>query len=82
MEINDESLIRFMAKDKVLMDKGITEEILFDSLCRAMKYMENKNSDIYKVQNAVNREKHTKTAAMIAEKEANDLIKNSLSIIK
>ena len=82
MEINDECLIKCMARDKVLVDRGVTEEMLFDSLCRAMKYMESRNSDMYRIQNAISREKQTKVAALIAEKEASDLIKNSLSIIK
>lgn len=82
MEINDECLIKCMARDKILIDRGITEEMLFDSLCRAMKYMESRNSDTFRIQNAISREKQTKEAALIAEKEASDLIKNSLSIIK
>ena len=82
MEINDECLIKCMARDKVLVDRGVTEEMLFDSLCRAMKYMESRNNDMYRIQNAISREKQTKVAALIAEKEASDLIKNSLSIIK
>ena len=47
-----------------------------------MKYMESRNSDTFRIQNAISREKQTKEAALIAEKEASDLIKNSLSIIK
>ncbi len=81
MEINDECLIKCMARDKVLVDRGVTEEMLFDSVCRAMKFLESKNSDIYKVQNAISREKQRKEAASIAEKEANELIKRSLYIV-
>ena len=35
MEINDECLIKCMARDKVLVDRGVIEEMLFDSVCRA-----------------------------------------------
>ena len=43
--------------------------------------MESRNNDIYKVQNAISREKQRKEAASIAEKEANELIKRSLYIV-
>jgi hypothetical protein len=45
-----------------------------------MKILEERNSDEYKIQNAIVREKQTKKAALIAEKEARDLIEQSLYI--
>ena len=47
-----------------------------------MKFLESKNTDRYKIQNAIINEEKTKKAALIAEIEAKELIKNSLNIKK
>lgn len=80
MDIYDESLIKLMCKDSVLKERGITENILEECVIRAMKTLENKNMDNFKIQNAIINEEKTKKAALIAEKQAKELIQNSLNI--
>ena len=45
-----------------------------------MKYLESKNIDQYKIQNAILNEDKTKKAAIIAEKQVKELIETSLDI--
>ena len=82
MEFQDSSLIRIMCKDSVLKERGITENMLEECVLRAMKVLESRNTDRYKIQNAIINEEKTKKAALIAEIEAKELIKNSLNIKK
>tara|TARA_B100001175_G_C19510816_1_gene643743 strand:+ start:1744 stop:1998 length:255 start_codon:yes stop_codon:yes gene_type:complete len=82
MEFQDSSLIRIMCNDSVLKERGITENMLEECVIRAMKFLESKNTDRYKIQNAIINEEKTKKAALIAEIEAKELIKNSLNIKK
>ena len=80
MDIYDESLIKVMCNDNILKNRGITEEMLEQCLIRAMKYLENKNIDQYKIQNAIINQDKTKKAACIAEQQVKDLIESSLNI--
>jgi len=80
MEFSDESLIHIMAHDSIFIKAGISNEMLVNSVYNAMKILEERNSDEYKIQNAIVRETQTKQAALIAEKEAKDLIEQSLYI--
>tara|TARA_B110001450_G_C17388156_1_gene386544 strand:+ start:30 stop:284 length:255 start_codon:yes stop_codon:yes gene_type:complete len=80
MEFSDESLIDIMAHDSIFIKAGISKEMIVKSVYNAMKNLEERNSEEYKIQNAIVREKHTKQAALIAEKEARELIEQSLYI--
>ena len=82
MDIYDDSLIKLMCKDKVLKERGITESLLEDCVMRAMKIMESKNVDNFKIQNAIINEEKTKKAAKIAEIQAKELMKHTLNIAK
>jgi hypothetical protein len=82
MEIYDESLIKIMSKDDTLRERGVTEDMLEQSLIRAMKYLESKRIDNYKIQNAILNQERTKKAALIAEKQVKELIENSQNIKK
>lgn len=82
MDIYDESLIKVMCNDNALKKRGITQDILEQCVIRAMKYLESKNKDQYKIQNAILNEDKTKKAAIIAEKQVKELIETSLDIKK
>lgn len=82
MEIYDESLIKIMSRDHTLRERGVTEDMLEQSLIRAMKYLESKRIDNYKIQNAILNQERTKKAALIAEKQVKELIENSQNIKK
>ena len=82
MDIYDESLIKIMCKDDILKKHGITEDMLEQCVIRAMKYLESKNIDKYKIQNAILNQDKTQKAAIIAEKQVKDLIETSLNIKK
>lgn len=82
MEIYDESLIKIMCNDQCLRQRGVTEDMLEHSLMRAMKYLESKRIDNYKIQNAILNQEITKKSALIAEKQVKELIENSQNIKK
>ena len=80
MDIYDSSLIKIMCKDQYLKDKGITEDLLEECVMRAMNILESKTTNNYRIQNAIKKEEESRRLAVIAEKEARELIESSLMI--